>query len=248
MHAWDGDVDWSSFDGVVVRSTWDYVDRRDEFLAWTESLPRVANPAPVIRWNSHKRYLADLASRGTSIVPTVWPRDGDAIPRDWSDIVVKPAVSSAGRWTGRFSDVDDATAFAQTLLDRGEDVLAQPYVASVDAIGETGVFFFGGRVSHAIRKGPILHRDAEPRPDSSLAGGQTSESLALADAPVAFAQSVLDAIDERLLYARVDCVRDADGNDVVIEVELVEPYFFLTTSPAAAVAFAAAVVAWLDAP
>ena len=31
---WDADVDWSAYDLVVIRSTWDYVARRDEFLAW----------------------------------------------------------------------------------------------------------------------------------------------------------------------------------------------------------------------
>ncbi|MEY2418649.1 MAG: hypothetical protein QOG90_1329 [Actinomycetota bacterium] len=246
VHAWDADVDWSRYDGVVVRSTWDYVDRLDEYLAWTESVPRLANPASVIRWNTNKRYLAELASRGVPVVPTVWPRDSEEIPRNWTDVVVKPAVSAGGRFTGRFSDVADATDFAQTLLDRGDDVLAQRYVASVDRVGESAVYFFGGHVSHAIRKGPILERDAAPRPDASLAHGQASEPLPLADAPVAFAQSVFDAIGAPVLYARVDCVRDDDGNDVVIEVELVEPYLFLETSPPAADLFAAAVLAWLD--
>jgi glutathione synthase/RimK-type ligase-like ATP-grasp enzyme len=180
-------------------------------------------------------------------VPTVWPRDGETIPREWSDIVVKPAVSAGGRWTGRFTDTDDAERFARTLLARGEDAMVQRYVASVDAVGESAVYFFGGRVSHAIRKGAILLPDAEPRPDASLADGQTYGPLDLDDAPVAFAQSVLEAIGEPLLYARVDCVNGGGGEDLVIEVELVEPALFLDTAPHAADGFAAAVKGWLPA-
>jgi hypothetical protein len=35
---WDDDaVDWTSFDAVLVRSTWDYPLRRREFLAWASA-------------------------------------------------------------------------------------------------------------------------------------------------------------------------------------------------------------------
>jgi glutathione synthase/RimK-type ligase-like ATP-grasp enzyme len=248
---WDAEVDWSRYDGVVVRSTWDYTERRDEFLRWVDTVSartRFANPPDIIRWNTHKRYLAALADSGVPVVPTVWPRDGDAIPPHWTDIVVKPAVSAGGRLTGRFTSVAEATRFAHELLDGGHDVMAQQYVASVDAVGEAGVFFFGGEVSHAIRKGAILHRDAEPRTDASLGEGQSSEALPLRAAPVDFARSVLAAISGQSLYARVDCVTDDDGNDVVIEVELVEPYLFLSLDAGAPDRFAAAVVDWLGSP
>src|SRR4051812_19950259 len=61
---WDDPaVDWSSFDAAVVRSPWDYIERRDEFVAWahrTESRTRLFNPASVIEWNTDKTYLRDL--------------------------------------------------------------------------------------------------------------------------------------------------------------------------------------------
>ena len=245
VHPWDAAVDWSRYDGVVVRSTWDYTERRDEFLAWVESVPRLANPASVIRWNTDKRYLATL---GVPVVPTVWPRDGESIPQQWSDIVVKPTVSAGGRFTGRFTSADAATEFAHQLLTAGHDVMAQQYVASVDVVGEAGVFFFGGKVSHAIRKGAILDRDAPPRSDSSLGQGQASEPLPLDEAPVAFARAVLDAIGQDVLYGRVDSVLDDDGNRRVLEVELVEPYLFLSLAPGAAERFVTAVIDWLGTP
>jgi hypothetical protein len=62
-------VDWSTFDLVVVRSTWDYPDRREAFLAWAESLPHVLNPPEVLRWNTDKRYLEELS---VDVIPTTF--------------------------------------------------------------------------------------------------------------------------------------------------------------------------------
>lgn len=35
--AWDSGADFSSADAVVLRATWDYAERRAEFLDWCES-------------------------------------------------------------------------------------------------------------------------------------------------------------------------------------------------------------------
>ena len=43
--AWDASIDWGDYDLVVIRSTWDYVGRRDAFLAWARSIS--AHPASV---------------------------------------------------------------------------------------------------------------------------------------------------------------------------------------------------------
>ena len=56
----DPGVDWAARSSlVVVRSAWDYAPRRDEFVAWARSLPRLLNPADVIAWNTDKRYLGE---------------------------------------------------------------------------------------------------------------------------------------------------------------------------------------------
>ena len=75
----DADVDWARFDLVVIRSTWDYIDRRDDFVAWARSVDRLANPADVIAWNTDKRYLRELAAAGCRW----WTRRGSspATPR-----------------------------------------------------------------------------------------------------------------------------------------------------------------------
>ena len=80
VEVWDDPaVDWAGFDLVVVRSTWDYVPRRDELLAWSEGVAAVtalANPPDVLRWSTDKRYLADLSSAGVPCVATVVLRAG----------------------------------------------------------------------------------------------------------------------------------------------------------------------------
>src|SRR5262249_36973490 len=86
---WGGaGMDWAGYDLVVVRSTWDYTHRLEEFLSWADEVPNLANPVPVLRWNTDKRYLKELADAGVPVVPTLWnPTDlpaGDG----WEHFVV----------------------------------------------------------------------------------------------------------------------------------------------------------------
>ena len=107
---WDADVDWSRYDLVVLRSTWDYAERRDAFVAWARSLPRVLNPVPVIEWNTDKqRYLTDLAAAGVPVVPTEFVAPGEVFSPPDGAFVVKPAISAGGRSSARF-DAGDASA------------------------------------------------------------------------------------------------------------------------------------------
>src|SRR5436309_10507072 len=164
---WDSpDVCWEEFQGVLVRSCWDYHHRLEEFVAWVSRLVRAGvrgwNPPAVLRWNSHKSYLRDLAARGVSIVPTRWlERGGQAdlarLLRDarWRNGVVKPAVSASATGTWRTSA---ATAGAdqsriEELLRVG-DVMVQPFIGEVRDPGEWSIIFFGGRFSHAVLKRP----------------------------------------------------------------------------------------------
>jgi hypothetical protein len=108
--AWDDPlVDWTGFDAVVVRSTWDYWTRTDEFAAWIDARgvdgTALWNPAPLLRWNMDKGYLRELEQRGVPIVPTAWPGPGETLAgvmaeRGWSRAVVKPRCSGngAGTW------------------------------------------------------------------------------------------------------------------------------------------------------
>jgi glutathione synthase/RimK-type ligase-like ATP-grasp enzyme len=255
---WDDPaVDWSSYDLVVIRSTWDYPLRRDEFLAWAGSVPRLANPAEVVRWNTDKRYLTDMARAGVPVVATRWLEPGDEVrlPEN-GDYVVKPAVSAGGHDTARYAPehAQAAREHAARLLAAGQRVMVQPYLTAVDDAGETALLYCGGDYSHAVRKGPLL-----TGPDAVVEGlyrPETIEPREPTPAERAIADAALAAVPVRagpdragpdraspLLYARVDLLPGPDGAPLLLELELTEPSFFLGAAPGAADRFARAVAA-----
>lgn len=225
----DADVDWDAYDLVVVRSCWDYVPHRDEFLAWAATVPRLANPAPVLEWNTDKTYLRELESAGVPIVPTAWSIQHTKDLPAATEWVVKPTISAGSADTARWSDPDDALAHGRALLAAGRPTMTQPYVAAVDSEGETGILLFGGQFSHAFRKGALLTSGDDPRGLPELkedirAREPSAEQVAFAERTVAVARDILGT---DLLYARVDVVTDADGTLRLMELELTEPSFFL---------------------
>lgn len=246
--SWDADVDWSRYDLVVIRSTWDYTDRRDEFVAWAESLPRVLNPAEIIRWNTDKRYLRDLAGAGVPVVPTLW--DPDDIPSEWPEYVIKPAVSIGSGDTARWGpgEEDAARAHLRSLRDAGRTAMVQPYLSAVDTAGETALVFCDGEYSHAGRKARILTAGAgiEGPVRDDVTRGQVTASTAT-EAELDLASRALAAVPggEDLLYARVDMIPGPDGAPLIIELELTEPNLYLHHAPGSAERFAVSICAAL---
>ncbi len=231
---WDDGHDWDAFDLVVIRSTWDYHLRRDDYVAWAATVPRLANSAKVVEWNTDKTYLRGLAEAGLPVVPTAWsPPSLGAVP--WEDVVVKPAVSAGARNTLRCRR-DDAAGEALLRRIAAEGVaMVQPYLGSVETYGERSLLYAGGAHTHAVRRNPALSMEGEARYDARLVDA-TKDELALA-------RDVLAAVPEPLLYARVDLVRGDAGEPLLIELEVTEPQLFLRFSPDAAETLADAVVA-----
>lgn len=226
-------------DLVVVRSTWDYTTRRDEFLAWARAVARLANPFEAIEYSSDKSYLGDLARRGVPVVPTTFLDPGDEVVLPDGDLVVKPRVGAGSIDAARYGpgDRDAAAAHARRLLVAGRPVVLQPYVTSIDDVGERALVYVDGAFSHAMTKAAMLNAD-EARRTALYRWEQMSLAEAEPDA-LALADEVL-ARWPGLLYARVDLVRH-QGAWVLMELELVEPSLFLTHHPPAAAALAEAV-------
>jgi hypothetical protein len=229
---WDDPaVDWKAYDAVVVRSCWDYTPRRDEFLAWAASVPRLHNSHEVLAWNTDKVYLRQIEAAGVPIIETRWNVAGGDDLGDHAEWVVKPTVSAGSRDTARWESLDEVYAHSAALVGAGRTSMTQPYISSVDDEGETAMLFFGGEFSHAIRKGPILARGEGIRQDRDGRGEHEARTPTPAQREVATA--ALAAIDDvlgqpaDLLYARVDLVTGSDGSPMVIELELTEPYLFL---------------------
>lgn len=239
----DPGVDWAAFDLVVVRSTWDYQHDLPGFLAWAARVPRLVNPASVLAWNTDKHYLAAVAAAGLPVVPTTFLAPGDALPAELpGELVLKPTVSAGSRDTGRFRPQADRAAAAALLGSihaSGRTAMLQPFLPSVDARGESALFYAGGAFSHAVNKAAILVPGAAAALDTAADPPiapltPTPAERKLADRTVAWLQERLGP----LAYARIDLLAGPDGAPVVLELELTEPCLYLPYAPGAAERFA----------
>jgi glutathione synthase/RimK-type ligase-like ATP-grasp enzyme len=226
----DPAVDWGGARLVMLRSVFDYVQARDEFLAWAETIrahTQLHNPARLIRWNSHKRYLRELEATGLPIVPTEWIEAGATVnlpelldANGWHDAVVKPTVGNGSRGAQRVGR-DTASAFTAE-----RDTMIQPYLTATENPGEHALIHIGGTFTHAISKDQMLagrefSLDRTPRIDPD------PRELELA-------AKLLGRIPEQpLLYARVDTIVDGDVVRLM-ELEVIEPVLFFTKAPEAA--------------
>ncbi|MFF9766175.1 RimK family alpha-L-glutamate ligase [Streptomyces sp. NPDC014636] len=235
---WDDPaVEWGGYDLVVIRSTWDYSWRAAEFAAWVErtgTLTRLANPAHVVRWNTDKRYLGELAAAGVPTVPTRYMAPGEpaGLPVG-HEFVIKPTSGAGARFAARYSPAEHEGALRQLarMHAEGFTAMVQPYMPGIDVRGERALQFFGGRLLHASRKGAVLSPgtpyDADKVAHPDLARWQPT------DAELAVAEKALAAVPgaPELLYARVDLVDGDDGEPRLMELELVEPNLFLWLHP-----------------
>jgi glutathione synthase/RimK-type ligase-like ATP-grasp enzyme len=238
----DPSVRWDDFDLVVVRSAWDYPMRRDEFLAWTRTVPNLVNPPDVIEYSSDKHYLADLESRGLRIIPSHFCDVGEEPKFFDVDFVVKPCVGAGSLHVERYrpDETERARDHVVALHTAGRDVLIQPYIDSVDTLGERAIIFVDGKYSHAMTKRAMLNVPAAKR-DFLYRRQQMSLVEGERDA-VEYGTQVLSALGySSLLYARVDLVATIQGW-LVMELEMVEPSLFLTFNEPAADALAAGII------
>lgn len=239
---WDDPAaDWAGAEVSVIRSTWDYTIRRDEYLAWSARagrLTRLCNPGGVLAWNTHKGYLLQLAARGVPVVPTWLVRAGDAPALDelaqaneMRRVVIKPAVGAGARGA-RVIALDQAVdraageAHLGALLASG-DVLVQPFQAAADGHGERSLVFFDGRFSHAMRKPSLLGCDVDQRSSPCIVPAVASSAELAAAEAVLVETAALLALTEPLLYTRVDLVPDGAGAPQLMELEVTEPRLFL---------------------
>lgn len=250
----DKSVDWSAYDMVVLRSPWDYAARRDEFVAWAKSVPRLMNPADIVEWNTDKRYLAELAAAGVPVTPTTFlaPQEMWLPPSGPGGYVIKPAISAGSQDTGRYGPGDEAAAIAHIgqLQRDGRISMIQPYLDAVDTYGETGLMYLAdpasGRLvfSHAIRKDAML--EGPFTGEKALFKPETISARVPSAAELAVAEGVVTALPTRsLLYARIDVIPDAQGDPMLLELELTEPSLFFAISLGAAERYAAAIAGCL---
>lgn len=254
LAVWDDPaVDWSRYHAVLIRTTWDYQDKLAAFLAWSErvaAVTRLSNPAAVVRWNTHKHYLRDLARAGVALAPTVWLPRGTAV--DVARVVatngiregfLKPCVGATARETLRFAIDRDGLAAAQAHVERlvpNEDLMLQPFLRSVTERGEWSAIFVDGRITHCVRKVPVPG-DYRVQDDFGARDERyepTASERATAERVMAIATArggPCPAADGApFLYGRADFLWNDDGACVLTELELVEPSLFFRHAPDAA--------------
>ena len=231
--AWTEAGDLSEFDLVTPLVVWGY---HVDYPRWLDLLDRaererwpMVNPTALLRWNGDKAYLAELATRGVSTVPTLAVEaccDADLeearrrFESEW--LVIKPPISASAMGTHRLGPNDDLPADS-----RGRAMIVQPLIEEIATTGEFSLMLFDGEYSHAVVKRP----KAGDFRVQEYHGGVTLPCPVPPAGAVRLAQAALAAAPAAAAYARVDIVPDDEGVLRIMELELIEPSLFLEHAP-----------------
>lgn len=232
---------WHHFDAVVIRSTWDYQDHVDAFfqtLATIESAKvPLLNSRSTCRWNMDKSYLRQLARTGVPIIPTLWLDRLDLATLEFclqrfeahQGFVVKPRVGANADNLFVLDDTRNMWAEAARVFEN-QALMAQPFLPSIQSLGEYSLFYFGDAYSHAILKRPQAGdcRVQEEHGGTITAVKAPPEVKSLAERSL---EAINSALGETLLYARIDVVQLDDGSFALIEAELIEPSLYFSFDP-----------------
>ncbi|MEO0576646.1 MAG: hypothetical protein AAF004_14370 [Pseudomonadota bacterium] len=250
--SWRAEAAWSTFDAVIIRSTWDYQHDHQAFfdtLRKISAATRLANPLALMRWNMDKRYLAELARDGVATVPTVFG-EGLApgqLPGMLESVtephVIKPVISAGAERTFRIEPGMSEAQLAPIVAAHQKSAwMWQPFLTRITTEGEYSLFYFSGEYSHAILKTP---KSGDFRVQEEFGG--VIQAITPAAELRAAADQTLASLDSPPLYARVDLVRgNRDDAWQLIELELIEPSLYLRMDEQASARFAHAVNAWLS--
>jgi glutathione synthase/RimK-type ligase-like ATP-grasp enzyme len=231
----DQRVAWENYDLAIIKSPWDYFDHIDEFYSWLANMEklniRLLNPAAILKWNADKHYLKDIEQAGLNVTQTAFLSQGQKVVLDdyfasfaTDKLIVKPVVSGGAKNTFK---VTPATSKKHTLtineLLETEDFMVQPFLREIEVGGECSFLFFGGKFSHAVIKKAA---SGDFRVQSTFGG--TVHTYNPYPKEIETAQAYVDLFAKDCLYARVDTTV-VDGQLVLMELELIEPYLFLDT-------------------
>ncbi|MEY3387410.1 MAG: hypothetical protein RI944_183 [Actinomycetota bacterium] len=231
----DKKINWQDFDAAVIRSTWNYVPFRDEFVAWcknVEKSTRLFNSSKIIEWNTDKKYLLELEKSGIPIIPTKFCSQLIEAENQikWAfdqakAIAIKPSIGAGARLAGRATSIHEAKSLLNKIFDNNRIAMIQPYMESVDTSGEKAIVVIDGKLSHVAKKVPALTKGGHGDGDGKVAIDSKLESI------FEKVKSNLDCWKE-LIYARIDVVEN-NGNYLLMELELAEPWLFMKYRPEA---------------
>jgi glutathione synthase/RimK-type ligase-like ATP-grasp enzyme len=229
----DKNVDWYKFDAAVIRSTWNYVPFRDEFVSWSkevETETKLFNSSRIIEWNTDKKYLLELEKNGIPIIPTNFcsKLDEADVHLNWAfdqanAVAIKPSIGAGARLAGRATSKDEAKILLKKIFDNNRIAMIQPYVESVDLEGEKAIVVIDGKLSHVANKVPALTKG----------GHGDGAGRAVIDEKI---EQIFNIVKSKLptwhelLYARIDVV-ELNNSYALMELELTEPWLFMKYRP-----------------
>ncbi len=228
---WDQPHDWKTFDATVIRTPWDYFERKDEFLAVMQNIKaagvKLFNSLETVQWNLDKKYLFELQRLGLPVPRTVLlnPKTPTANLRGLSEVVVKPLVSAGGFETHHLKENQYQSFNWQRLPWDGFEFMAQEFLPAILTEGEYSFVFFDGEFSHALRKTPKM---GEFRVQDDHGGSVHAYAATTQD--IAEATAIVRKLPISHLYCRVDLARHPNGKLMIMEIELIEPELFFRFS------------------
>lgn len=243
----DKTIDWTKFDCLIFRNTWDYYQNEKEFNLWLSQLEKAKiktlNALEIVQRNKHKFYLRDLQQQGIAILPTIFidPTStlnlGELLPKEWKKAVIKPAFS-AGSYLTEVFEVSEITTINQKYrtLAAEKALLLQEFWPQIQTEGETSLVFFNKQFSHAVNKKPAT---GDFRIQVQFGGKYTS--VVPEKSVIEQAQKIVDTFPEKLLYARVDGII-TNGKLYLMEVECIEPDLYFSYNHGAREKFVSAIL------
>lgn len=243
----DKTINWTDFDYLIFRNTWDYFEKETEFNLWLDHIEKLGiktlNSIEIIKENKHKFYLRELEKNGIKIIPTLFIDKtnhlnlSEIIPSHWKKMVIKPAFSGGAYQTKVFeiTDVEKINTEYQPIAAQKE-LLLQPFMPEIQSLGETSFIFFNKKFSHCVNKKPV---DGDFRVQSQFGGQYTliQPSSELIDK----AQKVVNQFKGDLLYARVDGIV-MENELYLMEIECIEPDLYFNLSEGSHQRFVEAIV------
>jgi glutathione synthase/RimK-type ligase-like ATP-grasp enzyme len=248
----DPNFNWTSTKYAILRSTWDYFERFNEFFSWiqeTKHKTHFINSSEIINWNIDKHYLKDLANNGLNTTPTIFIEKDNKITlaqlfkkTKWPEVVIKPVISGAARHTYRITQ-NNYTIYEEIFqrLIKEECMLFQEFMKNITSQGEISLIIIGGKYTHAVRKIAKMG-DFRVQDDH---GGKAVEYEAN-DKEIKFAERCVKKCPFSPIYARVDITYDNNNNLSLIELELIEPELWFRNNPRSALLLAEEIFSFIS--
>ncbi|EAI4327697.1 hypothetical protein V8A93_001284 [Campylobacter upsaliensis] len=208
---------------ILPLAVWDYSLEYANFLHFLNELERakisILNPSEILKMNADKSYLKILEEANLPIIDSIIFKQNEEFDLSlipFQKAVIKPLVGQSG-YKVRFLEQK-----MPTKEEFPHGALIQPFIESVEELGEFCFIFFGGKFNYAI------HRQTQKdwRANSNY-GVKIAPLKNPSKAHIDLALKALKALkSSNLLYARVDLLPQKNGKALINEVELIEPSLY----------------------